>query len=79
MNVKEKFSEILMTEKEYKSSIEKNDMYIINFKRKKITKKLKYQELKNIDSKYTKSLKRNQILKILTKNKILSLSKYLSK
>tara|TARA_X000000950_G_scaffold222527_1_gene268026 strand:- start:1079 stop:2137 length:1059 start_codon:yes stop_codon:yes gene_type:complete len=79
VNVKEKFSEILMTEKEYKSSIEKNDMYIINFKRKKITKKLKYQELKNIDSKYTKSLKKNQMLKILTKNKILSLSKYPSK
>ena len=72
VNVKEKFSEILMTEKEYKSSIEKNEMYIINFKKKGFKKKTKYYDQRNIDSKYTKLLKREQILKILIKNKILS-------
>lgn len=72
VNVKEKFSEILMTEKEYKSSREKNDMYIINFKKKAFKKSTKYYNLRNIDSKYTKLLKRDQILKILMKNKILS-------
>ena len=72
VNVKEKFSEILMTEKEYKSSREKNDMYIINFKKKAFKKSTKYYNLRNIDSKYTKLLKREQILKILMKNKILS-------
>ena len=72
VNVKEKFSEILMTEKEYKSSREKNDMYIINFKKKAFKKSAKYYNLRNIDSKYTKLLKRDQILKILMKNKILS-------
>ena len=72
VNVKEKFSEILMTEKEYKSSREKNDMYIINFKKKRFKKRAKYYDLRNIDSKYTKLLKREQILKILMKNKILS-------
>ena len=72
VNVKEKFSEILMTEKEYKSSREKNDMYIINFKKKGFKQRTKYYDLRNIDSKYTKLLKREQILKILMKNKILS-------
>ena len=72
VNVKEKFSGILMTEKEYKSSREKNDMYIINFKKKAFKKSAKYYNLRNIDSKYTKLLKRDQILKILMKNKILS-------
>ena len=61
-----------MTEKEYKSSREKNDMYIINFKKKAFKKSAKYYNLRNIDSKYTKLLKRDQILKILMKNKILS-------
>jgi len=71
VSVKEKFSEILMTEKEYKFSIEKNDMYIINFKKIGSKKKMNYYDLKNIDSRNTKLLKKDQILKILIKNKIL--------
>ena len=52
-----------MTEKEYKSSREKNDMYIINFKKKAFKKSAKYYNLRNIDSNILNYLKETRYLR----------------
>lgn len=74
INVKEKFSEELMTTEELKFSKEINDMYILNYKNiNKNTKKnqLSSSKLSSIDSKYGKFLTIEQILKLLIKNNLL--------
>ena len=71
LETKEKFSEMLMTREESKLAEEKNDMFIIDFKRKLLKKNYNTKKFIKIDSNKAKLLKKREILKLLKLNKLI--------
>lgn len=67
---KEKFSEMLMTENEFKFSDETKEMYIIH-PTKRLKKKMNSFNSKKVDSNDVRLLTKEKILKLLIKNKLL--------
>ena len=71
LETKEKFSEMLMTREESKLAEEKNDMFIIDFKKKLLKKNYNIKKFIKIDSNKAKLLKKREILKLLKLNKLI--------
>ncbi len=68
---KEKFSEMLMTKEESKVAEEKNDMFVIDFKKKILNTKHNTKRFIKLDSNKVKFLKKREILKLLKLNNLI--------